>query len=33
MVHAGVYSSVIHYLKAVDALKGDEDGAAVVAKM
>jgi len=33
MVHAGVYSSVIHYLKAVDALKNDADGAAVVAKM
>lgn len=33
MVHAGVYSSVIHYLKAVAALKNDEDGAAVVAKM
>jgi branched-chain amino acid transport system substrate-binding protein len=33
MVHAGVYSSVIHYLKAVEALKNDEDGAGVVAKM
>ena len=33
MVHAGVYSSVIHYLKAVEALKSDTDGAAVVAKM
>ena len=33
MVHAGVYSSVIHYLKAVEALKSDVDGAAVVAKM
>ena len=33
MVHAGVYSSVIHYLKAVDALKSDADGAATVAKM
>ena len=33
MVHAGVYSSVIHYLKAVEALKSDADGAAVVAKM
>ncbi|MEI8302030.1 MAG: ABC transporter substrate-binding protein [Burkholderiales bacterium] len=32
MVHAGVYSSVLHYLKAVEALKGD-DGAKVVAKM
>ena len=33
MVHAGVYSSVIHYLKAVEALKSDGDGKAVVAKM
>ncbi len=33
MVHAGVYSSVLHYLKAVDALKTDNDGAKVVAKM
>jgi len=33
MLPAGVYSSVIHYLKAVDALKGDSDGRAVVAKM
>ncbi len=33
MVHAGVYSSVIHYLKAVEALKNASDGAAVVAKM
>jgi branched-chain amino acid transport system substrate-binding protein len=33
MVHAGVYSSVIHYLKAVEALKNDADGAAAVAKM
>jgi branched-chain amino acid transport system substrate-binding protein len=33
MVHAGVYSSVIHYLKAVEALKNDADGAAVVTKM
>ncbi|MDX2265543.1 MAG: ABC transporter substrate-binding protein [Hyphomicrobiales bacterium] len=33
MVHAGVYSSVIHYLKAVDALKSADDGAATVAKM
>ncbi|MDQ6621082.1 MAG: ABC transporter substrate-binding protein [Pseudomonadota bacterium] len=32
MVHAGVYSSVLHYLKAVEALKGD-DGTKVVAKM
>ena len=33
MVPAGVYSSVIHYLKAVAALKSDSDGRAVVAKM
>jgi len=33
MVPAGVYSSVIHYLKAVDALKSSADGRAVVAKM
>lgn len=32
-IQAGVYSAVLHYLKAVDALKGAEDGAAVVAKM
>ena len=33
MIHAGVYSAVTHYLKAVEALKSDADGAAVVAKM
>jgi branched-chain amino acid transport system substrate-binding protein len=33
MVPAGVYSSVIHYLKAVDALRSAGDGKAVVAKM
>jgi branched-chain amino acid transport system substrate-binding protein len=33
MVQAGVYSAVFHYLKAVEALKSDADGAAVVAKM
>ena len=33
MVHAGVYSSVTHYLKAVHALGSDADGAKVVAKM
>ena len=32
MVHAGVYSSVPHYLKAVEALKSD-DGTKVIAKM
>jgi branched-chain amino acid transport system substrate-binding protein len=33
MIHAGVYSAVTHYLKALEALKSDADGAAVVAKM
>jgi branched-chain amino acid transport system substrate-binding protein len=33
MVQAGVYSSVLHYLKAVQKLKSDADGTAVVAKM
>jgi branched-chain amino acid transport system substrate-binding protein len=33
MVHAGVYSSVTHYLKALEALKTDADGAKVVQKM
>jgi branched-chain amino acid transport system substrate-binding protein len=33
MIHAGVYSAVTHYLKAVEALKSDADGAKVVAKM
>jgi len=33
MLHAGVYSAVTHYLKAVDALKSEADGKAVVAKM
>jgi branched-chain amino acid transport system substrate-binding protein len=32
MIHAGVYSAVLHYLKAVEALKGD-DGTKVIAKM
>jgi branched-chain amino acid transport system substrate-binding protein len=32
MIHAGVYSAVLHYLKAVDALKTD-DGTKVIAKM
>ena len=32
MVHAGVYSAIIHYLKAVEAAKTD-DGTKVVAKM
>jgi branched-chain amino acid transport system substrate-binding protein len=33
MIHAGVYSAVTHYLKAVTALKSDADGKAVVAEM
>jgi branched-chain amino acid transport system substrate-binding protein len=33
MIHAGDYSAVIHYLKAVQALKADGDGRAVVKKM
>ena len=33
MIHAGVYSAVLHYLKAVEALKSDGDGAKVVAEM
>src|SRR5262245_36022154 len=33
MVQAGVYSGVLHYLKAVAALKSAADGKAVVAKM
>jgi branched-chain amino acid transport system substrate-binding protein len=33
MIHAGIYSAVLHYLKAVAALKSDADGKAVVAKM
>jgi branched-chain amino acid transport system substrate-binding protein len=31
--HAGVYSAVLHYLKAVEALKSDADGRVVVTKM
>jgi branched-chain amino acid transport system substrate-binding protein len=33
MVQAGVYSSVLHYLKAIAELKNAKDGKAVVAKM
>jgi branched-chain amino acid transport system substrate-binding protein len=33
MVQAGVYAGLLHYLKAVDALQEDADGAKVVAKM
>jgi branched-chain amino acid transport system substrate-binding protein len=32
MIHAGVYAGTLHYLKAIEALKGD-DGAKVIAKM
>jgi branched-chain amino acid transport system substrate-binding protein len=33
MIHAGVYSAITHYLKAVQALGSAGDGRAVVAKM
>lgn len=33
MIHAGVYSAVLHYLKTVEAMKTDGDGRTVVAKM
>jgi branched-chain amino acid transport system substrate-binding protein len=33
MIHAGVYSAVTHYLKAVEATKQDGDGAALVKQM
>jgi branched-chain amino acid transport system substrate-binding protein len=33
MVHAGVYAGVLHYLKAVSALKADEPGIKVVDEM
>jgi len=33
MIHAGVYSAVLHYLKAITQTKSDADGMAVVAKM
>ena len=32
MIHAGVYAGILHYLKAVEALKGD-DGTKVIARM
>jgi branched-chain amino acid transport system substrate-binding protein len=32
MIHAGVYSAILHYLKTVEALKSD-DGGKVIAKM
>jgi branched-chain amino acid transport system substrate-binding protein len=33
MVHAGVYASLLHYFKAVEALKNDTDGVKIVDKM
>ena len=33
MVHAGVYASLLHYFKAVEALKSDADGGKIVDKM
>ncbi len=33
MIHAGVYAGLLHYLKAVQAVKSDSDGAKVVAEM
>ena len=33
MVHAGVYAELLHYFKAVEALKSDADGAKIVEKM
>jgi branched-chain amino acid transport system substrate-binding protein len=33
MVQAGVYSSVLHYLKTLEMMKADQDGAKVVAQM
>jgi branched-chain amino acid transport system substrate-binding protein len=33
MIHAGVYASILHYLKAVEAIKSAADGKAVVAEM
>lgn len=33
MAHAGAYSAVLHYLKAIDALGSDANGAAIIAKM
>ena len=32
-IHAGVYAALLHYFKAVEALRGDADGAAIVARM
>ncbi len=33
MIHAGVYAGILHYLKAVVAMKGTSDGKSAVAKM
>jgi branched-chain amino acid transport system substrate-binding protein len=33
MIQAGAYAGLLHYLKAVEALKDKKDGAAIVAKM
>jgi branched-chain amino acid transport system substrate-binding protein len=33
MIHAGVYSAVLHYLKTIDAMKSSSDGKAVADKM
>jgi branched-chain amino acid transport system substrate-binding protein len=33
MIQAGMYSAVLHYLKAVEALKSDANGKAIVARM
>ena len=33
MIHAGVYSAVTHYLKALEATKSDADGKAVIERM
>ena len=33
MVHAGVYAVLLHYFKAVEALKNDTDGVKIVDKM
>ena len=32
-IHAGVYAAVLHYLRAVEAMKSDADGVAIVARM
>jgi len=32
-IHAGVYSALLHYLKAVESLRSDADGRSIVARM